>query len=42
MTENRAEKAKNHMKATYAFGIAAFVGGLSAIAMVVWLVHHMK
>jgi hypothetical protein len=42
MTENRAEKAKNHMKATYAFGIAAFVGGLSVVAMFLWLVYHVK
>lgn len=42
MTENRAEKAKNHMKATYAFGIMAFVGALSVVAMVLWLAYHMK
>jgi hypothetical protein len=42
MSENLAEKAKSHMKTTYAAGLAVFVGGLSAVAMFMWLVYHVK
>jgi hypothetical protein len=42
MSENRASEAKSNTTTFYAFGIAGFAGALSVLAMVIWLVNHVK
>ena len=42
MSDNRAMLAKTKTAQLYAFGAAAFVGAFSVIAMLGWLVTHMK
>jgi hypothetical protein len=42
MTHSVAAEAKSKSTMFYAFGVAAFTGGMSVVAMFLWLVYHVK
>jgi hypothetical protein len=42
MSENRAAEAKSMTTKFYAFGVVAFTGAVSVIAMVIWLFKNVR